>query len=410
MVTVAPDRMTRVVFLGAGKGSRLLPYTADLPKWLLPIRGRSLIQYLTATAHHAGMTDVTLVRGLAGGNPGLPCIGILENHKQFNMVDSLFTAEARFGDDFIMSYADLLYEPRVFEAMLGSNADVAIAVDTDWVDYYRFRSGDPYAMAESLRLDGEHVVEIGNALRRSEPLPLAQYFGLVRFQGAGVSRLSGTYHELLSRYQGMPWRHARRFEDAFMTDLLQELIDRGVDVRAVPVKRGWLEFDSKDDYERVIAANTSGELTRYMQLDVLPKRPTVLSAGGILWRVDDGALEIMAVMQGTQGEWRLPKGMQEPGEPIKLTASREVGEETGICCHTGEYVGTSSWTYEYGGREWDEIARFYLMEPLGGSSPISDSQILAAEWTPLPLAAERMKYSDERQLVRLAGDLLVSRL
>lgn len=399
-----------VILLGAGRGSRLLPYTADRPKWLLPIRGRPILHYLTAMAHHGGATNVHLVRGLAGGDPGLPCIGIIDNPDDFNMVDSLFKAEAHFGTDFIMSYADIVYEPRVFEAVRSSDADIAVAIDRAWFEYYMFRSDDPYAIAETLRLDGDRIAEIGRAITPDGPKPEGQYIGLVRFQGEGVVALSQTYHALAAEYWGKPWRHARRFESAFMTDLLQELIDRGIDVRAVPFERGWLEFDTREDYERVGAADSTGELERYIHLSSLPSRATVLSAGGVVSRVQSNTVEVMVVAQGSKSDWRLPKGMQDSGEAITRTAEREVAEETGVLCRTGEYLGSSSWTYTFDGQDWDEIARFYLMHATGGQCEISDSQILSAVWMSIPSALQKLKYDGERELLRIAAGLLTTRL
>jgi NDP-sugar pyrophosphorylase family protein len=36
-----------------------------------------------------------------------------------------------------------------------------------------------------------------------------------------------------------------------MTDLLQAMIDKGIPVGAVTVQRGWLEFDTVEDYEKM---------------------------------------------------------------------------------------------------------------------------------------------------------------
>lgn len=36
-------------------------------------------------------------------------------------------------------------------------------------------------------------------------------------------------------------------------DLLQELIDRGADVRAIDVYKGWIEIDTFEDYRRAWA-------------------------------------------------------------------------------------------------------------------------------------------------------------
>ena len=397
-----------VIFLGAGRGSRLLPYTADRPKWLLPIRGRPILHYLTAIAHQAGATEVVLVRGLAGGDPDLPCIAVVDNPDDFNMVDSLFKAEAHFGTDFIMSYADIVYEPKVIHAVQRSDADVAIAIDRAWLDYYRFRSGEPHSIAETLRLDADRIVEIGNSLSAGDPTPEGQYIGLVRFQAAGVSALSRIYHELARQYWGKPWRHAQRFELAFMTDVLQELIDRGVDVRAVPFERGWLEFDTRTDYERVVAADSSGELRRYIDLSALPTRPTLLAAGGVLWRAQPNGLEVMLVEQHSPSNWRLPRVIQESGEAITVTASRAVAEETGVLCEAGEFLGSTTRTSVFADQDWDEIARFYLMKRTEDHNRISDPRIPSTGWMAIPAALQKLN-DDERGLLHLAAGVLAAR-
>ena len=40
---------------------------------------------------------------------------------------------------------------------------------------------------------------------------------------------------------------ARTIEKSYMTDLLQGLIDSGCNLKAVPIKNGWLELDSFSD-------------------------------------------------------------------------------------------------------------------------------------------------------------------
>ena len=39
------------------------------------------------------------------------------------------------------------------------------------------------------------------------------------------------------------------FEQSFMTDLIQGLIDSDNKIKAVPISGGWLELDTIDDYE-----------------------------------------------------------------------------------------------------------------------------------------------------------------
>jgi len=60
------------------------------------------------------------------------------------------------------------------------------------------------------------------------------------------------------------------------------------------------------------------------------------SSGILLWRRNDGRLEVLLAHQGGPfwakkdlGHWTIPKGEVEPGEELEAVARREFAEETG---------------------------------------------------------------------------------
>ena len=54
----------KVIILAAGRGSRLLPLTKDLPKCLLPLRpGVSVLEHQLAVLHECGIRDIIVVSG-----------------------------------------------------------------------------------------------------------------------------------------------------------------------------------------------------------------------------------------------------------------------------------------------------------------------------------------------------------
>lgn len=57
----------------------------------------------------------------------------------------------------------------------------------------------------------------------------------------------------------------------------------------------------------------------------------ILAAGAVAWRPgrDGGEPEVLLVHRKKYDDWSLPKGKTEPGEPLLLTAVREVFEEGG---------------------------------------------------------------------------------
>ncbi len=56
----APDNDMLTVILAGGKGSRLLPYTGDLPKPLVPVGGQPVIGYLLAQLRRSGVRRAIL--------------------------------------------------------------------------------------------------------------------------------------------------------------------------------------------------------------------------------------------------------------------------------------------------------------------------------------------------------------
>jgi 8-oxo-dGTP pyrophosphatase MutT (NUDIX family)/phosphohistidine phosphatase SixA len=67
---------------------------------------------------------------------------------------------------------------------------------------------------------------------------------------------------------------------------------------------------------------------------------TILAAGGIVWRVADGAVEVLLVHRPRYDDWTLPKGKLLPGESELMGAVREVLEETGATVAVQQRIGT----------------------------------------------------------------------
>jgi 8-oxo-dGTP diphosphatase len=64
--------------------------------------------------------------------------------------------------------------------------------------------------------------------------------------------------------------------------------------------------------------------------DMPAESKTIKAAGTVAWREGpDGAPEILLVHRPRYDDWSLPKGKAEPGEPLPVTAVREVLEEGG---------------------------------------------------------------------------------
>lgn len=263
--------MTAII-LAAGRGRRLNPLTENCPKCLTNFDGMTLIGRQIATLRQAGVVDIVIVTGYRGDMLALPGTRRVDNPywAATNMVESLFCAEGAFGSDVIVSYGDIVYEPRVLARLLRSPHDIAVVVDRQWRAYWQARFADPLTDAESLRLAGDgRIIEIGNPVADLNHVE-AQYIGLMRFRNAGIQALRAARDNLnkVSR----PWMAKRSVANAYMTDVLMEMVLMGADVHAVPVDGGWLEFDTVADYEMTAAMVADGRIARFFDSAATPAR------------------------------------------------------------------------------------------------------------------------------------------
>lgn len=242
----------KLIILAAGEGTRLRPYTLDLPKCLVEVQGKSLLAWQVGLARSVGITEIVVVKGYLGEKIDIPAVRFYTNeaYDATNMVASLWCARRELEGEVIVSYGDILYEEEVLTAVIRSPHDISVAVDKGWRAYWEKRFDDPLADAESLRVDrAGRISSIGQRVADVAEIH-GQFIGLIKFRGAGVNTLRGACLKAAeaSGRGDRPFRCNRTFERLFMTDLLQGLVDEGHAIYEVPIRRKWLEIDSTSDY------------------------------------------------------------------------------------------------------------------------------------------------------------------
>jgi L-glutamine-phosphate cytidylyltransferase len=237
------------VILAAGQGSRLRPLTEDRPKGMVAVAGKPIIQWQVEMLRNQGIQDIAIVKGYAAES--VVDLGLRQfvnvEYESTNMVHSLFCADDFLTGDVIVSYADILYSEHVLNVVATSSEPVSVVVDLDWERYFAERFGDAFEDAESLIMDDTGgITSIGKPAPTPEEVQ-AQYIGLIKLTADGVDFTRSIYADSLASHQPIGW--GRRSKQAHMTDLLQEAVLRGYRVTAVPIRGGWVEIDTLDDYE-----------------------------------------------------------------------------------------------------------------------------------------------------------------
>jgi 8-oxo-(d)GTP phosphatase len=116
----------------------------------------------------------------------------------------------------------------------------------------------------------------------------------------------------------------------------------------------------------------------------------IRAAGAVLWRPGP---EVLLVHRSRYDDWSLPKGKQERGEHILVTAVREVQEEASVRPVLGPRL--SSVSYHVRG----EPKRVDYWQARAGEAA-ADNEIDAVEWLPLDKALDRLSYRHDEAVVR----------
>jgi len=254
----------RAVVVAAGMGRRLAPYTDAMPKCLVPVRGKPMLRRALDAFRGEGLDDFVVVRGyraevLEARRAELgPGVRFVENRdfQTNNILQSLFCAEGELGEPFVFTYADIVFADDVVTALMAAPGDICLVVDRRFADSYVGRTEHPLVEAEvcSVGPDGA-VAKVGKRALPAEQA-VGEFIGLGKLSAAGAAAFTATYRRLAAAYAGredQPFQRAPTWRQAYVTDLLQELIDGGVKVTPVYIDGRWREIDTVQDLERAEA-------------------------------------------------------------------------------------------------------------------------------------------------------------
>lgn len=243
--------MTRAVIIGAGRGSRLGPETRDIPKTMVEVMGRPMLDWILDALHEAGFErrDVVFICGYAedvvrARHPEFTFVRNAE-WEQNNILHSLLMAREHLKSGFVSTYADIVYEGAVVKRLLQSTADLALGCDTEWRRRYVGRTQHPETDAEKMRADGARVVELSRTIASEDAQ--GEFIGVMKATPAGAARLIDAFDRVAAENPQGEWREGRTFRKAYLIDLLQKMLEDGCEMQRENTRGGYMEIDTLED-------------------------------------------------------------------------------------------------------------------------------------------------------------------
>lgn len=136
------------------------------------------------------------------------------------------------------------------------------------------------------------------------------------------------------------------------------------------------------------------------------RRPPVLAAGALVWRLKNDKLQVLVVHRPRYDDWSFPKGKAEPGESMVLTAIREVAEETGRQIVLGRYLGKARRRLVSGRKKRTLYWAAQVLPEAGPGEglraavkPASKREIDKVRWWKAEKAARKLTHADDKRLL-----------
>lgn len=228
-----------------------MPTTADTPKCFAEVQGRRLLDWALLAFSQAGVTDICFIGGyqIEKVQRDYPQFTFRQNDdwQNNNILLSLMYAEDLMNEGFVCCYSDILFTGDVVRSVLAHPAEIALSVDTQWLDRYQHRTQHPPDDAEKVTVHNGIVTRVHRAI--PPEAAHGEYTGIAKFTAPGAAQLREHFHRARRQSAGKPFREAAVFEKAYLIHFYQEMIEAGVNLAHADTPGNYMEVDTQQDFE-----------------------------------------------------------------------------------------------------------------------------------------------------------------
>jgi len=225
--------MVQVVILAAGRGTRLDPMTNSVPKVMLKVGKKPILEHIIEVFKQYGHTDITIVVGYKkesimdyfgnGSGFGVNISYVVQENYKGGTADAVRCVREKITDDkFLLIYGDNMFEPDIIKKMVKMSEKFDGVLCGKRVD-----KPELYGILET---KGDVVTKIVE--KPKKPLSNLAMTGLFILPRKIFSAIDETKLSPRGEYE--------------LTDSIQRLIDKGHTFGYVNVEDFWVDIGDKE--------------------------------------------------------------------------------------------------------------------------------------------------------------------
>lgn len=238
------SKQVRAIILAASRGVELGELTESIPKAMLKINDKPLVEKILDMFYEIGIKDLSIIRGYKKEAFNFPNINYFDNDEYASTDElvSLNFAKEKISGNCVISYGDILYRKYVLTDLMNEDGEIVIVVDTN-SERRKYVTKSDYVTCS--RPDTKEYDESPVFLKSIEFKELSpnekydgEWIGVLKATDEGSKSIAASLTELSAKPD---------FKKMKMTDLLSDLIAKGIKIKVVYINGHWLDIDNLKD-------------------------------------------------------------------------------------------------------------------------------------------------------------------
>jgi phosphoenolpyruvate phosphomutase len=234
----------RAIILAASRGVELGELTEDIPKAMLNINEKPLVEKMLDMFHEQGIKDISIIRGYKKEAFNFPNINYYDNdnYASTDELVSLNYAKDKISGNCIISYGDILYRKYVLSDLADEDGDIVIVVDTNAGRREYVSKSDFVTCSRPYTKEYDETPVYLESIEFREIKPGesfdGEWIGVLKSNNIGSEAIAASLSTLSAKPD---------FKKMKMTDLLSHLISKGIKINVIYIDGHWLDIDNVKD-------------------------------------------------------------------------------------------------------------------------------------------------------------------